>query len=73
MCIRDRLYLALLDGAHNTDDVGEHLIRGIRLQGIILAPMGNICLLYTSRPGRGGSEAPTKNQGEEDRSGPQGG
>ena len=37
-----QLYLALLDGAHNTDDVGEHLIRGIRLQGIILAPMGNI-------------------------------
>lgn len=37
-----QLYLALLDGAHHTDDVGEHLIRGIRLQGIILAPMGDI-------------------------------
>ena len=35
-----QFHLALLDGAHHTDDVGEHLIRGIRLQGIILAPMG---------------------------------
>ena len=37
-----QLYLALLDGAHHTDDVGEDLIRGIRLQGIILAAMGDI-------------------------------
>ena len=37
-----QFHLALLDGAHHTDDVGEHLIRGIRLQGIILAPMGDI-------------------------------